>query len=55
MDRYGSLFETLPARPVEWWDDLLWPCRRKPVIAASNHCGRRERPEPAKVKGARAE
>lgn len=25
MDRYGSLFETLPITPVEWWDDLLWP------------------------------
>jgi integrase len=25
MDRYGSLFDTLPITPVEWWDDLLWP------------------------------
>lgn len=25
MDRYGSLFETMPISPVEWWDDLLWP------------------------------
>jgi integrase len=24
LDRYGSLFETLPVTPVEWWDDLLW-------------------------------
>jgi integrase len=25
MDRYGTLFETLPIAPVEWCDDLLWP------------------------------
>ena len=25
LDRYGSLFETLPISPVEWWDDLIWP------------------------------
>lgn len=25
MDRYGTLSETLPITPVEWWDDLLWP------------------------------
>ena len=24
MDRYGTLFETLPITPVEWWNDLLW-------------------------------
>ena len=25
LDRYGSLFETMPITPVEWWDDLIWP------------------------------
>jgi hypothetical protein len=25
LDRYGSLFETVPITPVEWWDDLIWP------------------------------
>ncbi|HKX05412.1 MAG TPA: hypothetical protein VJX71_23155, partial [Methylomirabilota bacterium] len=25
LDRYGTLFETVPISPVEWWDDLLWP------------------------------
>lgn len=25
LDRYGDLFETIPATHVEWWDDLLWP------------------------------
>ena len=25
LDRYCTLFETLPITPVEWWGDLLWP------------------------------
>jgi integrase len=24
LDKYGSLFETVPITPVEWWDDLIW-------------------------------
>lgn len=30
LDRYGSLFETLPITSVEWWDDLLWPREHRP-------------------------
>ncbi len=37
LDRYGTLFETLPITPVEWWDDLLWPSghHRATVVDAS--------------------
>ena len=30
LDRYGSLFETLPITSVEWWNDLLWPREHRP-------------------------
>jgi integrase len=36
MDRYGSLFETLQSRSVEWWDDLLWHPRGDRVSTGEN-------------------